>query len=233
VLIANDLFLYESDKTAEISDVINNKLNVLENITGKTYSLKNNLSIVNNTNGVSVYVLPHRIIVQQQESTSAYFTGDDIKYINDFKLPSVTHVKESMFNMSINGEIYVVSECTNQNIIGTSMINISFDKAKLFIKSGDKYTQVYVEEGNVLVTDVKSSKKKKELKSGDYLVVTPQITLSPKEGSLKSNGNSFSIKEVDEDELKLHKNNLTNVQGKLDNTLFVNYNTNVFGVKLK
>lgn len=232
-LIANDLFLYDSDKLVEISEVINNKVIVLDNIVGKTYSLKNNLSIVSGTNVMCTYVVPHRVIIQQQESTSAYFTADDTKYLNDFKLPSIVYVKESLFNFSINGESYVISESTNQTVIGTSMINISFEKAKLFIKSGEKYTQVYVDDGKVLISDVKSSKKKKELKSGDYLVVTPQITLSPREGSVKSSGNSFSTKEVEEDELKLHKNNLSSLQLKLDNTLFVNYDTNIFGFKLK
>lgn len=231
--MANDLFLYESDKSVELSEVINNKVNVIENIVGKTYSLTNNLSIVNGTNGASTYVFPHRIAIQQRDSTSAYFNWDDIKYANDFKLPSVVHIKESLFNLSINGEVYVVSESTNQNVIGTSMVNISFDKSKLFVKSGDKYTQVYVDEGKVLVSDSKSSKKKKELKSGDYLVVTPQIVLSARDATVKSSGNSFSIKETDEEEIKLHKNSLTNLQSKLDNTLFVNYNKNIFGIKLK
>lgn len=231
--MANELFLYESDESVEISEVINNKVNVLENTVGKTYSLKNNLSIVNNTNGSSTYMFPHRVVVQQRESTSVYFNGDDIKYVNDFKLPSVVQVKESLLNLSINGESYIISENTNQNVIGTSMVNISFDKAKLFVKSGDKYTQLYVDEGNVLVSDSKSSKKKKELKAGDYLVVTPQIVLSARETSVKASGNSFSIKETDEEELKLHKNSLDNIQSKLNNTLFVNYNSNVFGIKLK
>lgn len=231
--MANDLFLYESDKSVEVSEVINNKVNVLENIVGKTYSLTNNLSVVNNTNGSSTYIFPHRIAIQQRESTSVYFNSDDIKYVNDFKLPSVIHVKESSFNLSINGEVYVVSESTNQNVIGTSMVNISFDKAKLFVKSGDKYTQVYIDEGKALVSDSKSSKKKKELKSGDYLVVTPQIVLNARDATVKSSGNSFSIKETDDEELKLHKSSLINLQSKLDNTLFVNYNKNIFGIKLK
>lgn len=233
VLIANDLFLYETDKSTEITEVINNKVNTLENIVGKTYSLKNNLSIVHGTNGYSTYVFPHKIIIQQRELTSAYFNNDDIKYVNDFKLPSVVQVKESLFNISVNGEIYIINENTNQIAVGTSMVNISIDKAKLFIKSGDKYTQIYVDEGKALVSDSKSSKKKKELKSGDYLVVTPQIVLNAREAAVKSMGNSFSIKETDDDELKLHKSTLTDLQIKLDNTLFVNYDTNIFGFKLK
>lgn len=232
---ANDLFLYDVDTNGtELSEVTDNKLTVLQNVVGKTYSLKNNLSIVNSTNSYSFYTFPHKLSVYQRELTSTYFNNDDtIQYYNDFKLPEVVKVKEQSFTFSVNGELYVVSESSTTNVIGTSMVNVVFASAKLFIKSGEKYTQVYVDSGIVTVLDTKSSKKKKELKSGDYLVVTPQITLSPREGSVKSNNSSFSIKEVEDDELKLHSENFDKVKRTLDNSLFINYNENIIGVKLK
>lgn len=232
-LNADNLFLYDKSNKIEISDIRDNKLSVFTNVIGKTYSLKNSLSVVTDTNANCVYVLPHEIAIQQQEITSVYFTGDIIKYHNDFTIPSVVKIKESLFNLSLNGELYVVSKNTNQNTIGTSMANILFENAKLFIKSGDKYTHVYVVEGKCIVLDSKSSKKKKELKQNDYLVITPQITLSPREGVVKSSGNSFSTKDVEEDEALTHKKQSDDLQSKLDNTLFVNYDTNIFGFKLR
>lgn len=232
-LHADNLFLYDKTNKVEISDIRDNKLNVFKSIIGNTYSLKNSLSVVTDTNANCVYVLPHEIAIRQQEITSVYFTGDIIQYYNDFTIPSVVKIKESLFNLSLNGELYIVSKNTNQNTIGTSMANILFDQAKLFIKSGDKYAHVYVIDGKCTVFDIKSSKKKKELKQNDYLVVTPQVTLSPKEGSVRSIGNSFSTKDVEEDETSLHKKQIEDLQSKLNNTLFVNYNTNIFGFKLK
>ena len=43
------------------------------------------------------------------------------------------------------------------------------------------------------------SKKKKDLKAGDYLVVTPQIIMSAREASVTKLGNSFSVKEVEDE----------------------------------
>lgn len=232
-LVANDLFLYEYSGQPEISEVVSNKSIIVDNIKGKTYTLENNLSVSTDTNSTATYIFPHRIAILQKESTGGYFTDGDVTYVNDFKLSEILKIKESQFVQSFNGELYCVSESTNQSTIGTSMANILFDQAKLFIKSGDKYTHVYVIEGKCTVLDTKSSKKKKELKQNDYLVVTPQVILSPREGSVKSNGNSFSIKEVDEEEIVIHKKQIDELQIKLNNTLFVNYNTNIFGFKLR
>ena len=232
VLNANDVFIYDFTGTSELSEVINNKVNNLEIVVGKTYTLKNNLSLTTSTNGTSTYGFAHRIAVAQKESTGVYFTYDDIKYVNNFKLPEVIKIDESLFAPSVNGEVYVISEHDKQNMIGTSMANIMFNKAKLFIKSADKYTHIYVQEGKCIVQDSKSSKKKKELKEGEYLVVTPQIVMSAKDARV-STGNSFSVKDIEEEEKTFHKEELQKLQNKLDNMLFVNYNNDIFGVKIK
>jgi hypothetical protein len=80
--------------------------------------------------------------------------------------------------------------------------------------------------------DGKSSKKK-ELKEGDYLVITPQVNLSPRSNVGISTGNSFSVKEVDDVEKEIHTKELEKLKNKLDNVLFVSYSTNIFGIKLK
>ena len=115
--------------------------------------------------------------------------------------------------------------------LNTSMSIIAFDRAKLFVKAGDKFTHVYVLDGTATVLDNKS-KKKKVLKAGDYLVITPQATLSPRESAVTSIGNSFSVKEVEDVERDAHTAEIKTLQSKLDNVLFVNYGTNIFGVKL-
>jgi hypothetical protein len=101
----------------------------------------------------------------------------------------------------------------------------------LFITSRAKYTHVYVVEGNVTVSDIKS-KKKKQLKADDYLVITPQIVLSPREGTISNLGNSFSIKEVEDTEKEIHVKETQVLTDKLNNVIFVNYDTNIFGIKL-
>jgi hypothetical protein len=227
----NDLYLYDAAEKVELNEVINNKLNVLPTVVGKTFTLTNGLSVNTSTNANTTYVLPHRIAVYQKDSGAAYFSAGQIEYTNDFVLPAVVNVKDHVFNFSYQGELYCVSESSKQSTIGTSMNMIVFDRTKLFVKAGDKFTHVYVLEGTATVLDNKS-KKKKVLKAGDYLVITPQATLSPREATVTSLGNSFSIKEVEDVERDAHAAEIKTLQSKLDNVLFVNYGTNIFGVKL-
>ena len=232
-LYANDLYLYDSADKVELGEVVANKLNVLPTVNGKTYTLTNNLSVTISTNGSATYALPYRVSVYQKENSAAYFNATQTEYVNNFSLPEVVKIKDHSLNFSTQGELYVISESEKTVTIGTSMALIIFDKAKLFVKSGEKFTQVYVVEGKAVVLDAKSSKKKKELKDGDFLVITPQASLSPREASVKNMGNSFSIKEVEDVEKEVHTAELKTLQSKLDNVLFVNYGSNIFGFKLK
>lgn len=231
-VLANNVVVYDYVGKVEITDVINNKLNEYACTSSKTYELTNGLSIKTETNGVTTYVVPHRIAFTQTEGSSVYFSGDiGITYANNFDLPKVVQVTDSLFTFSLMGQLYVVSDYTKSSTIATSMANVSYTKAKFFIKAGEKYTQVYVIDGSVVVYDSKS-KKKKDLKSGDYLVITPQVTLSPRETKVSSSGNSFSIKEIEDEEKQAHDKEISSLESKLKNTLFVNYGSNIFGVKL-
>jgi len=232
--LANDLFLYDTEGTHEISEIENNNLSVLSSTVGKTYSLTKNLSITTSTNGITTVMLPHRIAISQKEESASYYNETDTEYVNDFVLPEVINIKNHFFNFSSMGQSYVISESEPSVTIGTSMAMILFSKAKLYVNSGEKFTQVYVLEGDVVVLDNKSSKKKKELKAGDYLVVTPQAIMSPKQRALSRNlGSSFSIKDVDDVEKEIHENEINALQAKLDNVIFVNYDKNIFGFKVK
>ena len=231
-LVANNVLLYDYIGKIEVTDVINNKLNEYAYTQGQTFNLTNGLSIKTETNGVVSYVVPHRIAFTQTEGSSTYFSGDvGIAYANKFDLPKPIQVTDSAFTFSLIGQLYVISDYNKLSTIGTSMANISYSKAKFFVKAGEKYTQVYVIDGNVVVYDSKS-KKKKELKSGDYLVITPQVILSPRETKLSSSGNSFSIKEIEDEEKQAHDKEIAILSIKLKDTLFVNYGANIFGVKL-
>jgi len=230
-LHANDLFLYDKNNEVELTEVINNKLSILPVVEGKTYTITNSLNINTTNSGVS-YVLPYRIAVFQKENTSTYFNQTSTEYVNDFKLPQVVKVKDAMFNFTSNGELYCVSESTNVNTLLTALCSVAFGQSSFFVKSNEKYTHLYVVSGTVTALDNKS-KKKRELKSGDYLVVTPQIVMSAREASVTKLGNSFSVKEVEEEEKEVHSKELTTLKSKLDNTLFVNYGQTIFGFKLK
>jgi hypothetical protein len=230
-LHANDLYLYDKNNDVELTEVIDNKLNALPTIIGKTYTLTNSLNI-NTTNSSVSYIVPYRIALLQKENTSTYFNQTSTEYVNDFKLPEVVKVKDAMFNFTVNGELYCVSESTNLNTLLTTLCSITFSQSTFFVKSNEKFTHVYVVSGNVTVLDNKS-KKKKELKSGDYLVVTPQIVMSAREASVTKLGNSFSVKEVEDEEKEVHSKELSTLKSKLDNTLFVNYGQNIFGIKLQ
>lgn len=230
-LNANDLFLYDRNNDVELTEVINNKLGIVPTLEGKTYSITNSLNI-NTTNSSVSYILPYRIAVYQKENTSTYFNQTSTEYVNDFKLPHVVKVKDSMFNFTVNGELYCVSESTNLSTVLTSLCSVAYAQSSFFVKSNEKYTHLYVVSGTVTALDNKS-KKKKELKAGDYLVVTPQIVMSAREASVTKLGNSFSVKEVEDEEKEVHNKELVLLKSKLDNTLFVNYGQNIFGFKLK
>ena len=228
---ANTLFLYDSTEKTELSEVVSGKLSVLSTTVGNTYTLTNGLSVIAGTNQSTSYVFPHKIAVYQKDSTSVYFNQTPIEYNNTFKLPEIVKLKESAFNFTVDGVLYCVSKCASQTTIGTPLGFITFTNAKLFITSRAKYTHVYVVEGNVTVSDIKS-KKKKQLKADDYLVITPQIVLSPREGTISNLGNSFSIKEVEDTEKEIHVKETQVLTDKLNNVLFINYDTNIFGIKL-
>jgi hypothetical protein len=228
---ANDLFLYDSTDKTELSEVVSSKLNVLPTTVGKTYTLTNGLSVVAGTNQTTSYVFPHKIAVYQKESTSVFFNQTPIEYNNTFKLPEVVKFKESAFNFTVDGVLYCVSKCPSQTTIGTPLGFITFTNAKFFVTSGAKYTHVFVIEGTLTVSDTKS-KKKKQLKADDYLVITPQTILSPREGTISNLGNSFSIKEVEDTEKDVHVKEIQTLSDKLNNVLFINNDVNIFGVKL-
>ncbi len=95
-LHANDLYLYDKNNDVELTEVINNKLNVLPTIIGKTYTLTNSLNI-NTTNSSVSYIVPYRIALLQKENTSTYFNQTSTEYVNDFKLPEVVKVKDKTF----------------------------------------------------------------------------------------------------------------------------------------
>lgn len=230
-LIANNVMLYDFSGTINVSEVIDNKLHDKVSVTGVTFSLTNGLSIKTETNGVVSYVVPHRIAFAQSEGSSVYFNGDTITYASDSSVPHVVKVKDSSFSFSLLGQLYVVSESDKSSIIGTGVANIAYDKAKLFIKAGEKYTHVYIVEGKATVYDNKS-KKKKDLKEGDYLVITPQVTLSPRESTISTSGNSFSVKEVEDEEKQIHTKQIEVLQSKLKDTIFIKYDANIFGVRL-
>jgi hypothetical protein len=228
---ANDLFLYDSTDKTELSEVVSGKLNVLPTTVGKTYTLTNGLSVVAGTNQTTSYVFPHKIAVYQKESTSVFFNQTPIEYNNTFKLSEVVKFKESAFNFTVDGVLYCVSKCPSQTTIGTPLGFITFTNAKFFVTSGAKYTHVFVIEGTLTVSDTKS-KKKKQLKADDYLVITPQTILSPREGTISNLGNSFSIKEVEDTEKDVHVKEIQTLSDKLNNVLFINNDVNIFGVKL-
>ena len=93
---------------------------------------------------------------------------------------------------------------------------------------------LYLINGNATVLDSRSSRKKKELKEGDCLIITPQIAINPKETKITSGlGNSFSIKDVEDIEKQLHDAEIKSLQSQLDNVIFVNQGTNIFGVRVK
>lgn len=231
---ANELFLYNTKGTPEISEVVQNELIILPTIIGNTYSLKNGLAIVSSTNDYyTEYIFPQKLSIAQLANTQAYFNDYNIVYTNNFKLPQNLYVNKSEFTFSFIGEIYCSSIITNQTIVSTPMANIVFNKSSLFIKSDKKLTHVYIIDGSATVLDSKS-KKKKEINTGTYLVVTPKPNMDARGMyGIRNNSNIFSIRELDDNDIKEFIQVKDTLIKNLNNVLFVNYDTNIFGIKIK
>lgn len=228
---ANDLFLYTTSGTPEISEVVDNNLNILPTEIGKTYSLKNGLSIDTSTNSYLVeYVLPQKIAFAQLGNSQVYFNEYDILYTNNFKLPEELSVKESTFTASLFGELYCTSKSTNQSIISTPMAHVVFNNTSLFIKAEKRITHVYVMSGTAIMIDT-SSKKKKEIATGEYYVILPRPSLNSAKGMNQQTGNMFSKRDLDEEDTTTFNTFNTLLNDVIKSTLFINYNTNIFGIK--
>lgn len=231
---SNELFLYSYHGTPEFTEVVNNELINLEIKPGKTFNVKNGLSIDTATNSIyTIYEFPQKVAVAQMQNTQTYFNEFDIEYKNSFELPEVISVKESFLTFSFTGEIYIKSQSDQSLTISTPLANIVLNDATIFIKSEKRQTHVYVINGKVNVLDTKSSKKKKELNKNDYLVVTPKPINNGKGMQNTTPGNLFSMRDVEDEDMSSYLEFDKILTDCINNTLFINYNTNIFGVKIK
>lgn len=235
-IYANNVMLYSYNGVPQLTEVIDNKLVELPLVEGKTYTLTNGLSIDTTTNCLyAIYTFPTKIAIAQMQDTQTYFSEFDIEYKNDPNIPELVNINKSDFIFSFNGSIYIKSLTSQTNIINTKLANIKFTEATLFVRSENKYTHVYVINGTATVIDSKSFKKQKELKQGDYLVVTPKINLTNGKGMTvnQSTGNSFSMRELEDDENSSFNEFDKILKDCLDKSLFINMDSNIFGVKVK
>ena len=234
-IYSNDVMLYSYNGIPQLTEVVNNELINIKPVEGKTYSLTNGLSFDTTTNCLyAIYTFPMKIAIAQMQDTQTYFSEFDIEYKNNPEVPELVNINKSDFIFSFIGSIYCKSLSTKTNIINTKLANILFSEATLFVRSDPKYTHIYVINGTATVIDSKSTKKQKELKEGDYLVVTPKINLSNGKGMAinTSSGNSFSMREIEDDENSSFNEFDKILQRCLDKSLFININSSIIGIKV-
>lgn len=234
--MSNDIFIYENGKNI-MGEIINtnsvSNINLEEN---STYSLKNNLSIVTKVDESILYALSSKTFIQQEPNTSVYFNEFNIEFENDFKKPEHLIVKDAFANFSVfEGELYVIQRAENVNTtILTPLANVNFGESKIFIKTSPEYTTVYVFDGVVYLYETKGNKMYQVAKD---TVVT--VTPSPKSWGVRSPiGNNHTFTEYTFDKLQIgSKEEISQLYSKLqysfDNTIFINFGNQIFGVKYK
>lgn len=65
-LCANDVFVYDFNGQPELNEVLNNKVNTIELLVGKSYNLKNNLSLTTGTNATSTYAFHIELLLHKK-----------------------------------------------------------------------------------------------------------------------------------------------------------------------
>jgi len=233
-LFANELFIYTNDDGVIGENVVGNAIVPAPLRVGSTISLKDNLSIVTGTNQTVLYALSSKTFVQQEGETSVYLNEFDQTYENDFVNPENVIVKDSIVNFSVStGQLFVIQRDENVDAtVMTSLALVNFKNAKFFLKTTPKYTAVYVYEGSVIILETKG-KKAKELLAGGVMVVTPAPRfMSPKIPPRRYHTMSeSSIEDLDAGEEQDMRQLFTDLQFSFDNTIFVNYGDQVFGIK--
>tara|TARA_S200002703_G_scaffold159139_1_gene171588 strand:+ start:856 stop:1644 length:789 start_codon:yes stop_codon:yes gene_type:complete len=233
-VIANEIFIYTNDDNVKGENVIGNEIVNVNLISGKTFDLKNNLSVVTSTNQTIIYALSSKTFIQQRENSSVYFNEFIQEFQNDFVNPENVIVKSSQPNFSVSkGQLFVLQRDENVDAtIMTSLALINFKNAKFFLKTDPKYTAVYVYDGSVIVLETKG-KKAKEVSKGNVLVVTPAPKfISPKIPPRRYHTMSTSdLKDLNIGEEQDIESLFKDLIYSFDNTIFVNYNTNIFGIK--
>ena len=233
-LHANELFIYSNDQKVIGENVVNGEIETVDLENGKTFSLKDNLSVVTSTNQTVIYALSSKTFVQQREKTSVYFNEFDQSFKSDFSKPQNVIVKTSTPNFSVSeGQLFILQRDENVDAtIMTSLALVNFKNAKLFLKTTPKYTAVYVYDGKVVVLETKG-KRAKEIEAGNVLVVTPAPSFgSPKIPKRRYHTMSSSdLEDLDIGEEQDIEELFSDLQYSFNNTIFVNYNTNIFGIK--
>ena len=231
---ANDLFVYNNDMNISGENVVGIQVLPTTLKVGKTYSLRDNLSITTGENQVIIYALSSKTFIQQQANTAVFFNEFPLTFQNNFGNPENVIVKESAPVFSVSeGQIFVLQRDENVNAtIMTALALINFQNAKLFLKTDPKYTSVYVFDGKATVLETKG-KKAQEITSGNVLVITPAPSfVSPRIPPRRYHTmTESSVAELNIGEEQDINKLFADLQYSFNNTIFVNYGTNVFGIK--
>ena len=108
-LVANELFIYSNDTNVSGENVVGKELVSTNLVVGKTYSLKDNLSITTGENQVVIYALSSKTFIQQQANTAVYFNEFPIEFGNTFINPENVLVKSATPSFSIStGQSFVL-----------------------------------------------------------------------------------------------------------------------------
>ena len=233
-LTANELFVYDNPHNVHGTNVITNELVSQQLSIGSTVSLSDNLNINTGPTENITYSLSSYTFVNQLSSTDVYFNMFPITYTNNFTLPEHLGIKEASPNFSLaKGKIFVYQNQPNADTtVMTSLALVNFNDAKLFISADEDYTEVYVYDGKAIVLESKG-KKAKEVIAGNVVVVTPAPAfISPRMPVRKNH----TISEGKFEDLEIGNHNeveamFKDIHSAINNTIFINHGTNVFGIK--
>jgi dimeric dUTPase (all-alpha-NTP-PPase superfamily) len=202
-----------------------------------TYDINiNTFEITTPTNGFVTLFFVNNIIIKLSGDTEFRVDGFNITQKDVEKYPSKTKIESFSMNLALmDGEAYFIVNKTNVNdqfILQTPVSNLGLETGKYYIQVTKKSVLVYILEGNLEVYD-NVTNKKEVIKSGNAILIHPAVFLSPKQMEMFSDKLVNSVKKVKPEQFKPYVDVVNKLGGITNEVIFINIDTNIFGVKIK
>lgn len=230
-VFANGSFYLNNSNGILLEDVINNKLQTVMSINGKTYLVNtNNFSLSTSTNSEGVAIFSNYNILKFKENSKLQIDSftQSVENLNSY--PETIKYSENDLQCSlIEGEIELI---VNDNIIiNTMLATIIPTKGRYFIKVDNDRTSVSIIDGESKILDTISKKEVKLIK-GEMVVVIEAPRLTGRNNEIIKKRNLFNVSKIEDDELKYLTSDISKTYELNKNIKFIVNDKNVLGVKI-
>jgi hypothetical protein len=188
------------------------------------------------------------VIGKENEKMELLFSnGSVVQFSSEFRVnlysttilstnyPKKLTVENFSMNFSLEGEaIFVIPTCStnDQIILQTPISTLGLHQGKYFVQSTKKTTLVYIIEGKLDTYDSLTNKKR-VVESGNAVLVQSIPSLSQRQQEFFGDTITTTVKKAKQDQLKLFQETANKLEVDGRDFIFININSNVFGVSLK